>query len=95
MFSKVIFSICLLLLAYYWQTRIKQGPLYYSEKTLEGKTVLMTGKSVCNILKITDKYHHKTCIRFNFITLKYVSFNKPLILYLLLIETLNFKNRSY
>jgi len=39
-------SICLLFvvaLAYYWQTRIRQGPIYESDKSLVGKTVIITG----------------------------------------------------
>jgi len=31
------------LLAYYWQCLIKTGPIYNSEKSLEGKTVVITG----------------------------------------------------
>lgn len=33
----------LVVVAYFWQTRIKQGPIYVSEKSLEGKTVFLTG----------------------------------------------------
>lgn len=41
---KEIFTfLVLIVFTYYWQTRVRQGPVYKSSKSLTGKTVILTG----------------------------------------------------
>jgi len=43
MFKKTICLLLVIVFGYYWQTRILQGPIYESDKSLSGKTVIITG----------------------------------------------------
>merc|ERR1739838_144583 len=43
MASRVLFIVAFISVSYYWQTRIKQGPVYESEVSLKNKTVILTG----------------------------------------------------
>ena len=45
MIFKLILLCIVSLSAYYWQCFIISGPIYGSEKSLEGKTVVITGKN--------------------------------------------------
>ena len=43
--QNTVFWFCVItLVTYFWNTKIKQGPIYESSKSLKGKTVLLTGK---------------------------------------------------
>lgn len=42
-YKKIVSLILIVVLTYYWQIKIKQGPIYQSDKSLTGKTVVLTG----------------------------------------------------
>nr|CAB3237683.1 dehydrogenase/reductase SDR family member 13-like [Phallusia mammillata] len=43
---KFVYLVFAVLLAYYWMNYIKRGPIYKTDKRLDGKTVLITGGNV-------------------------------------------------
>jgi len=43
MFKKIVCFLLVVAFAYYWQTNIRRGPVYLSDKSLLGKTVVITG----------------------------------------------------